>query len=170
VPERGGVWADLGCGDGIFTSALFLLIQEEGEIYTVDRNRSALHALSRNFRGSFPRAKIHPVRADFTEPLSLPALDGILMANSLHFIVDKIGTLTGLKNVLKPGGRLIVVEYNTRRGNFAVPHPIDEDGFLRLMAEVGFKNPQIISRIPSTFLGEMYAGLGFFPPDGSVVR
>ena len=32
IPGPGGVWADIGCGDGIFTSALYALIQPDGEI------------------------------------------------------------------------------------------------------------------------------------------
>ena len=32
IAATGGIWADVGCGDGIFTSALYTLIQPEGEI------------------------------------------------------------------------------------------------------------------------------------------
>jgi len=46
------------------------------------------------------------------------------------------------------------------RGNFAVPHPLDETGFLTLAAQVGLPQPRIIAKIPTTFLGEMYAGMG----------
>src|SRR5512136_2171005 len=89
VPARGGVWADVGCGDGIFTSALYSLIQPGGEIYAVDKDPSALEALARNFAASYPEAMLHTLCADFTRELTLPALDGMLMANSLHFVVDK---------------------------------------------------------------------------------
>ena len=54
------------------------------------------------------------------------------MANSLHFVADKAPVLSRLIRLLKPGGRLIVVEYNTSRGNSAVPYPLDEHGFLEL--------------------------------------
>ena len=82
------------------------------------------------------------------------------MANSLHFVADKAPVLAGLVRLLKPGGRLIVVEYNTSRGNPAVPYPLDDQGFLRLAAQVGLREAHILSRIPSSFLGEMYAGMG----------
>jgi len=54
---------------------------------------------------------------------------------------------------------LIVVEYNINRGNSAVPYPLDDQSFLKLAVQVGLREARIISRIPSSFLGEMYAGL-----------
>lgn len=154
-----GTWADLGCGDGIFTAALYTLLRPGSEIYAVDKRQGALETLIRNFAASYPGASPHPVRADFARPLSLPSLDGLLMANSLHFVRRKKPVLAQLVNLLKPGGRLIVVEYNTDRGNFAVPHPLDERQFQALAGEVGLHNPEILAKIPSSFLGEMYAGM-----------
>ena len=158
VEGAGGTWADLGCGDGIFTSALYTLLQPGSKVYAVDRSRRALKSLARNFADSYPDASLHPTLADFTRPLSLPPLDGLVMANSLHFVRQKRPVLTRLAGLLKPGGRLIIVEYNTTRGNYAVPHPLDEVAFLKLATEVGLREVRIIAKIPSTFLGEMYAG------------
>jgi SAM-dependent methyltransferase len=155
-----GTWADLGCGDGIFTAALYTWLEPGSEIYAVDKKKRALDALVRNFGESYPTAAPHAVAADFTRRLPLPPLDGLLMANSLHFVRRKRPVLDQLVPLLKPGGRLIVVEYNTNRGNFAVPHPLDEAGFRALAAEVGLRQPRILAKIPSTFLGEMYAGMG----------
>ena len=163
IPGTGGVWADAGCGNGIFTSALYTAIQPGGLIYAIDRNRYALDALSRNFAESYPEASLHLLNSDFTGPLDLPPLAGLLMANSLHFVDDKRPIVGQLVKLLQPGGRLIVVEYNTVQGNMAVPHPIDESEFLRLAASVGLQAPRILARIPSTFLREMYSGIGFAP-------
>jgi trans-aconitate methyltransferase len=155
------VWADLGCGDGIFTAALCTLVSPGGEIYAVDRDPTALRMLALDFDTHYPGTLLHTLLADFARPLTLPALDGIVMANALHFIRDKAALVIRLMQWLKPKGRFIVVEYNTRRANPAVPHPLDEAGFLELAHEAGLRQPRILSRIPSTFLGEMYAGMGF---------
>ena len=159
IAATGGIWADVGCGDGIFTSALYTLIQPEGEIYAVDQDQYALNALARHFAESYPDATLHTLRADFTHELNLPALDGITMANALHFVADKAPILTRLIRQLKPAGRLIVVEYNTCRGNPAVPYPLDDTSFIKLVAQVGLREARIIARIPSSFLEEMYAGI-----------
>jgi ubiquinone/menaquinone biosynthesis C-methylase UbiE len=163
IPGPSGVWADLGCGDGIFTAALHTLIRPGGEIYAVDKDRRALQSLQREFAAHYPGATLHPLVADFTAPIKLPTLDGLLMANALHFVRHKTPLLSRLSRLLAPGGRLIVVEYNTARGNYAVPHPLDEVGFLELADAAGLHGARVISRIPSSFLGEMYAGLALWP-------
>ena len=169
VSDAGGVWADLGCGDGIFTTALHTLIRDQkirdihvsSEIYAVDKSQRALRALAHNFAQSYPDASVHLLQGDFSKPLSLPPLDGIVMANSLHFVRRKKPVLSRVATLLKPGGRLVIVEYNTSRGNFAVPHPLDENGFLELARQIGLQHARILSSIPSTFLGEMYSGMAF---------
>lgn len=152
-----GQWADLGCGNGIFTSALFTLLQPDAVLYAVDRDARAIRGLCANFAESFPQARLLPLQADFTRRLPLAPLDGLIMANALHFYPDKIRVLAQLQSVLKPGAPLIVVEYNAQRGNFAVPYPLPATGFSRLAAQSGYSSAQVIRRIPSSFLGEMYA-------------
>lgn len=168
IPNPGGVWADLGCGDGIFSAALYPLIQPGGVIYAVDKSRRALSALQRAFARDLPGAELRPLQADFTQPLTLPPLDGLLMANSLHFVRQKEPLLARLCGLLRPGGRLIVVEYNTSQGNPWVPYPLDAPGFLQLARDAGLRQARILATIPSTFLGEMYAGLALAaqPPAG----
>ncbi|MEM7343647.1 MAG: class I SAM-dependent methyltransferase [Chloroflexota bacterium] len=161
VASLGGIWADLGCGDGIFTAALHGLLHPDHQIYGVDKKNRALRALARNFADSYPDASLTTLNANFTHPLSLPLLDGIIMANSLHFTKKKEQPLIQIKRLLKPGGRLVIIEYNANRGNFAVPYPIDEFDFVALAQRVELVEAQIVAKIPSSFLGEMYAGLAF---------
>lgn len=124
------------------------------------KNRYSLKNLVRNMTESYPEASVHPVLADFTHSLLLPPLDGIVLANSLHFFKRKKLVLTRLISLLRPGGRLVVVEYNTGRSNYAVPYPLDEAQFLTLARKIGLCETRIVARAPSSFLGEMYTGMG----------
>ena len=72
---RGGLWADVGCGDGIFTAALHTLIRPGGEIYCIDKSQRALEALARNFAQSYPKASIHLVQADLKHDLAKHAVE-----------------------------------------------------------------------------------------------
>jgi ubiquinone/menaquinone biosynthesis C-methylase UbiE len=163
VPITSGIWADLGCGDGVFTLLLAELLPSDSAVYAVDWDATALNVLRRKLGQVETAVNVHTVQADFTQPLNLPPLDAVLMANSLHFVRDKEPVLCRLCEWLRPGGRLVVVEYNTRHGNDAVPYPLDDAAFLSLAARVGLTQPEIRVRAPSTFLGEKYTGVAVRP-------
>jgi len=66
-------------------------------IFSVDRDHAAL-ARQQTARGRrFAQAPTSVVLGDFREPLELPPLDGVVMANSLHFTDDKAPVLVALK-------------------------------------------------------------------------
>ena len=165
IPSPGGTWADIGCGEGIFTAVLYELVGPDCEIYAVDKNRRPLQKLLNNFAEQYPEANVMTLQQDFTQPLDLPALDGFVMANALHFLEDaeKGEVLKQLSSLVKPAGRVIIIEYNARRDNVAVPHPLDEMGFRELAKEIGLREIQIAAKVRSSFMGEMYAGVGIAP-------
>jgi ubiquinone/menaquinone biosynthesis C-methylase UbiE len=159
VPGPGGVWADLGSGTGAFTLALADLIGPEGEIYSLDRDQSALRAQKRAMRARFPAVPVHYYVADFTRRLELPALDGVVMANSLHFQRAKDPVLRLVCSYLQPGGRLILVEYGTDRGNLWVPYPLSYPTWEALARRSGFTDTRLLATRPSRFLGQIYSAL-----------
>ena len=154
VTERGGRWADLGSGQGAFTLALADLLGPGSHITAVDRDAGALRYLE---RGRFPGVEIDTMVADFTRPLALSDLDGIVMANSLHFVKDKSPVLESVRKMLRPGGTLVVVEYGTDRGNPWVPHPFSYEKWETMAAQAGFVKTRSLRTIPSRHLGSMYS-------------
>jgi SAM-dependent methyltransferase len=163
VAARGGIWADLGSGGGAFTLALADLLGPAATIYSVDRDRGALRDQERGLRARFPAVAVHYLVADFTTPLELPPLDGIVMANSLHFVRDKLPVLALLRRYLAPGGQLLLVEYNADRGNPWVPYPLSYPTWERLATQAGFVETRLLARVPSRFLGEMYSAASANP-------
>jgi ubiquinone/menaquinone biosynthesis C-methylase UbiE len=159
VPEPGGVWADLGSGTGAFTLALAELIGPEGHIYSVDKSRHTLRMQEQRMRGRFPAVTVHYLIADYTRRLEVPPLDGIVMANSLHFQKDKDAVLQLVRGYLRPGGRLIVVEYGTEQGNHWVPYPLTYRSWEALAARNGFTGTALLATRPSRFLGQIYSAV-----------
>ena len=86
------------------------------------------------------------------------------MANSLHFVKVKPSVLRLIHGYLKPGGRLIVVEYNTDRGNTWVPYPFSFRTWTKIAAANGFvETRQIFVRPSPRFLGEIYSAISLKP-------
>jgi len=152
-------WANLGSGEGAFTLALADLLGPTGSIYTVDRDSRALRIQLRALRDAFPNVTVTPLVADFTQPLELPPLDGIVMANSLHFQRDRLAVLRLVRDYLRPAGRLVLVEYDTDHGNPWVPFPLSFRSWATLAAEAGFHDTRHLASVPSHFLGSIYSAL-----------
>jgi ubiquinone/menaquinone biosynthesis C-methylase UbiE len=150
--NEGGTWADLGAGTGAFTLALADLIGPHGVIHAIDRDRGALAELRSAFVSAVPQAELHPRAADFTRRLDLSQLDGIVMANSLHFVDDKAAVLDLVRGYLKRGGRLLLVEYDSDRGNDWVPHPLSFETWRDVAADAGFVETRKHATVPSRFL------------------
>jgi SAM-dependent methyltransferase len=163
VAATGGPWADLGSGTGAFTLALAELLGPGGVIYSVDRDAGALAAQERALGARYPSTTLITVEADFTRPLSLPPLDGLVMANALHFIRHKEPVLRLLRDALRPGGTMIVVEYNTGQGNPWVPHPFTYPTWQALAQAAGLAYTRLLATRPSRFLGQIYAAASIRP-------
>jgi ubiquinone/menaquinone biosynthesis C-methylase UbiE len=159
-----GTWADLGSGSGAFTLALAELLGPDGEIYSVDRDTGSLREQERAMHSLFPDSTVHYIVADFTAPLDLPPLDGVVMANSLHYQRDKLPVLRRVRSLLKPGGALLVVEYDTDRGNRWVPYPVTFEMWRRLAGEAGFVDTRLLATHPSRFLGRFFSSASLNPP------
>lgn len=155
----GGTWADIGAGDGAFTLALADLLGPGGRIVVVDRDAGALRENRRLVEARFPGVSIETLVADLTGPLALPPLDGLVAANSIHYVprdrqVEVVGALAAH---LRPGGRFVIVEYDADRGNPWVPHPFSYGAWERLAAAAGLPETRRLGRVPSRFLGAIYS-------------
>jgi ubiquinone/menaquinone biosynthesis C-methylase UbiE len=160
---EGGTWADLGAGTGAFTLALADLIGPHGVIHAIDRDRAALAELRTAFVSAVPQAELRAQTADFTRRLDLSGLDGVVMANALHFVEDKAPVLALVRGYLEHGGRLLLVEYDTDRGNIWVPHPLSFETWRDVAVEAGFVETRKLATVPSRFLRRIYSALSLAP-------
>jgi SAM-dependent methyltransferase len=154
-----GEWADLGSGHGAFTLALADLLGPGARIHSIDRDGGALRLQREAMTRRFPDARMDYRRLDFTQPLDLPPLDGVVMANSLHFVRDKGPLLARIRDLLKQNGRLLLVEYDGDRGNPWVPYPLSYETWERLAATSGFIETRLLARVPSRYFGAIYSAL-----------
>ncbi len=162
VGAPGETWAELGAGSGVFTAALSVLLGPGGTVYASDRDVRAVERLRalKTFG-----ATLHVQQADFTRPRdlsNLTDLDGLLLANTLHFTARQERVLRQLVQILRPQGRLLVVEYDTFQRTPWGPFPLPPERLQRLARASGLGHFSEIGRQPSRFSGrELYAAVAF---------
>jgi ubiquinone/menaquinone biosynthesis C-methylase UbiE len=155
-----GTWADLGAGTGNFTWALAELLGPAATIHTFDRDARAVKAQRARLQLDPPAAAILPRQADVLRPLELPPLDGVLAANLLHFVRDQGGLLRQLHRTLRPGGSLLVVEYEQAFSIPWVPHPLPFAHLVTLATGAGFAHALQVGTRRSPSSGRvMYAAV-----------
>lgn len=143
-------WADLGCGKGLFTRALAALLPGGSSIIAADREPV-----------KFSQPNIRFLQMDFEkDKWKFPPLNGILMANSLHFVKNKPAFLAKAAAHLEKDHRFLIVEYNTDIPNPWVPFPISFPNLQKLFADAGYKKTTLLREHPSIYhRSKMYAAL-----------
>ncbi len=169
VPAGGGTWADFGAGQGAFTRALALVTGPQARIFAVDRDPRALRSLQELAQSDDRTpAEVIPVYGDFRSMESIRelagiALDGALFANSLHFAPDADLILVRAARLVRPGGRVVVVEYEDRPASPWVPHPIPVSRLRTLAQRARLDPPIVVAEHPSSFGGAMYCAVANRP-------
>lgn len=155
IQNTSGTWADIGAGTGVFTLALMEIL-EEGKIIALDKSPHALYKIQ-----SPASIDFEIMEGDFQHPLQLPPLDGIVMANALHYAKDPLFALQNILNSIKKGCPFILIEYDTEMPNLPwVPFPVSFIKFNTLCNELGLRRPEIIGQHTSIYQdGNIYSAV-----------
>ncbi len=145
-------WADLGSGELLFTHALGSLLAPGSRIFAVDNI-------------AMPPEKgpveIVPLKADFVlDELPLEGLDGILMANALHYVADPAALLRKTAPFFRQRPLFVVVEYDTEVPvPVWVPHPVSFSRLGKLAEQLGYADVARLGNYDSRYGGVMYAAV-----------
>jgi ubiquinone/menaquinone biosynthesis C-methylase UbiE len=159
VVGAGARWLELGAGEGAFTLALADLLGPSGRILVNDRDVRVLGFAAAAVRKRFPGLEVETRAFDYVDAIPYGPFDGVLAANTLHFVADRDATLRAIRSSLAPAGRLVIVEYDTDHGNPWVPHPFSFETWRVEAVRAGYDEPRRIGRVPSRFLGAIYAAV-----------
>jgi ubiquinone/menaquinone biosynthesis C-methylase UbiE len=149
-------WADLGCGTGTFTRALAELVGVGSNIHAVDRDARALASIPATHEG----ARIITYHADFDAFALAPAsLDGVLLANSLHYVRTPAALLDRVARALTRLGRCILVEYDIETPIAPwVPFPLSMKAARDLFRDAGLPVLEPLTTRPSLYgRGPLYS-------------
>lgn len=160
-PRAGESWADLGCGDGAFTVLLADELGPEGSLLALDRDAQAINHLRSTLAATESRVMADVIlRVEgLTELSELPSLDGALLANVLHYLPGPASVLSTLREAMRPGGRILLVEYDRSDPNTWVPHPIPVAALPGIAQAAGIPPFEVMARVPSDFGRVIYAAV-----------
>lgn len=150
-------WADLGCGTGTFTLALAALLAPGSRIHAMDRSASALRKIPATHSG----VAIMTHQGDLTnQPWPFTGLDGILMANSLHYVDDQAAFIRACKPRMTRRRHFLIVEYDTDQANRWVPHPVSRSTLATVFRSAGYASITVLGSRPSVYQrAPLYAAL-----------
>ncbi len=150
-------WADLGCGEGTFTLALASLLAASSTIHAMDRDASAL----RNIPSAHNDVRIETHRGDFmNQTWPFGDLDGILMANSLHYVTDQSAFIRACEPRMTLRRRFVIVEYDTSDASRWVPYPVSQTRLRALFSSTGYSSIRILRSWPSVYRrASLYAAI-----------
>lgn len=121
--RSGATVADVGAGDGFFTTRLARAVGPNGRVFAVDIDEGALTRLRKRLEDEGIH-NVFVVKGTATDPrLPERTFDAALIVNAYHEMTEHQQMLSALRSALKPDGRLVIVE------------PISDAGRARSRAE-----------------------------------
>ena len=140
--KPGQTVADIGSGGGYFVYRFAKAVGEQGTVYAVDTNQEFLKYINKKAKEQ-GLTNINTLLAT-SDHLDLPkhSLDLIYMRNVTHHLPDRVEYFQGLKEVLKPNGKVVIIEYDGRGSFFCFHnrhrHFITKDTLLEEMKQAGY--------------------------------
>jgi len=139
--------ADLGTGSGHFALHAAPRL-EGGRLFAVDIEKEMLSRLVAEAK-HLGHTNVHPIWGDLSSPKGVPlsdaSLDKAIASNILFQIDDRENFVKEIKRMLRPGGKVMVIDWHNDT-DFG-PHPhhrVDEKATCALFERHGFKKEKDI--------------------------
>jgi ubiquinone/menaquinone biosynthesis C-methylase UbiE len=135
--KDGDVVADIGAGSGYYSFRIAKLVAPKGKVLAVDIQKEMLDII-RDKAKKAGIANVEPILGEEADPkLKDDSVDLILLVDVYHEFADPYEMTQKMVKALKPGGRLVFVEFRLEddRVPIKLVHKMTEKQVLKEMAE-----------------------------------
>lgn len=139
--EAGQTACDIGAGPGYFSLRLSRALAPSGRVYAVDVEPRMLAALRERLEAA-GLANVTPVLSLPADPLLADGLcDVVLIVDTYHHFPDGPAYLERLKRSLRPGGRIVNIDFAKRETPVGPPvaHRIAREDFISEARHAGLE-------------------------------
>jgi ubiquinone/menaquinone biosynthesis C-methylase UbiE len=144
----GEVAADIGCGTGFFTIPLARHIGGNGKVYALDTSPTMIKELRKRTRNLKQVSPMHSQENKF--PLGNGSVDFVLLVNMIHELEDWKLFLKEVKRILRPGGRVCVVDFKKKKMEMGPPLRVRfaKNRLKGILQQSGFSKIKSLSPLP----------------------
>ena len=148
--KQGEVIADIGSGSGYFTFRLAQHVGETGRVYAVDVNPDMILHMNRRIRDMKLRNVVTVLSAPDDPLLMDGSIDRFFICDTWHHIQNQERYLALMKKMLKPGGQVIMIDFQKRESPVGAPMEmrIAREDLIKQMEANGFKIAQEHTFLP----------------------
>ncbi len=146
----GDVVADLGAGSGYFTFRMAPKVGKSGKVLAVEIQEAMLNTL-RARAAAMKATNVEVVRGSEIDPhLPVSGVDLVLLVDVYHELAYPFEVMTKVREALKPGGRVVFVEYRKEDPAVRIKevHKMSVEQLQREMNAVGLVNMRTVETLP----------------------
>ena len=135
------VVADLGAGGGWFTIRLANRVGPNGKVFAEDIQPEMIESIRRRVEREGLADRVHPVLGTATDPNLKAPMDAVLIVDAYHEMENPQVLLRNVARVLKPTGRLGIVEHTKNGGGPGPPleERVDPERIIRDATAAGLR-------------------------------
>lgn len=148
--RRGEVVADLGAGSGYFTFRMASKVGLAGKVLAVEIQEPMLNALRARVAAMKAR-NVEVVQGSEIDPhLPVKGVDLVLLVDVYHELAYPYEVMSKVREALKPGGRLVFVEYRKEDAEVRIKevHKMSVKQLEKEMNAVGFGHMHTVETLP----------------------
>ncbi|MFB6456204.1 class I SAM-dependent methyltransferase [Chitinophaga sp. Hz27] len=148
VLKPGQTVLDVGGGSGAITQGITKYLGETGKVYGIDSSEELIN-IARSKYGHIPNLEF--IHGDIMTYETSLRFDIITAARTLQWLTNPAAVIARLRQLLKPGGMLCILDYNHTKASWE-PQPPQSmvyfyDKFLQWRQDVGMDN-EIADHLP----------------------